>query len=176
MLLMENGRTGCRMTVRVIRSIVLVIMLLMAATGAEGALRIGNTLPTMTLPALAGAPVRIPESLRGKVVVLHFWAIGCSSCREEMPAMDLLYGTYRKKGLEVLAVNVGQRKEAVRSFASELKISYPILLDEEKKSAGLYEVTGVPRTYVIDRNGVIRYKIIGGATMETLKKLVLSLL
>jgi peroxiredoxin len=90
--------------------------------------------------------------------------------------MDGLYGKYRRKGLEVLAVNVGQKNEAVKAFAAELGVSYPILIDMDGKSAVLYGVTDVPRTYVIDRSGVVRYRILGGATPEMLKKLILSLL
>ena len=64
----------------------------------------------------------------------------------------------------------------MRSFAAELGVSYPLLIDAEGKSAAIYGVTDVPRTYVIDRSGIVRYRILGGATPETLKKLILSLL
>jgi len=93
-----------------------------------------------------------------------------------MPAMNDLYGRYQRKGLEILAVNVGQRRESVKAFAVELGVSYPILIDLDGKSATLYGVTDVPRTYVIDRSGVVRYRILGGAAPEILKKLILSLL
>ena len=155
---------------------VLLLTLLAAAGSANAAPRIGDTMPSITLSGVDGVPVRIPEGLKGRVIVLHFWQIGCSSCRLEMPAMDGLYGKYRRRGLEILAINVGQKKETVKAFAAELGVSYPILLDMDGKSAALYGVTDVPRTYVIDRNGVVRYRIIGGATPEMLKKLILSLL
>lgn len=156
----------------------LFLLLLTAGAGsAEAAApRIGGVLPSITLPGLKGEPVRIPESVRGKVVILHFWQVGCSSCKLEMPAMDGLYNQYRRRGLEVLAVNVGQKKETVRTFAAELAVSYPLLIDADGKIAALYGVTDVPRTYVIDRKGIVRYRILGGATHETLKKLILSLL
>jgi len=154
----------------------ILLALLAVAWSAEAALRIGNVLPPVTLPGVDGAPVRISESGKGKVVILHFWQVGCSSCKLEMPAMDDLYGKYRRKGLEVLAVNVGQKKEIVRAFAAELGASYPILVDVDGKGAALFGVTDVPRTYVIDRKGIVRYRILGGATPETLKKLILSLL
>lgn len=139
-------------------------------------MRIGNVVPQATLSGINGVPVRIPESVKGKVVLLHFWQVGCSSCKLEMPAMDELYKQYQRKGLEVLAVNVGQKKEIVRTFAAELGASYPILIDVEGKGAALFGVTDVPRTYVVDRNGIVRYRILGGATPATLKKLILSLL
>ena len=154
---------------------VLLLTLLTAAGSANAALRIGSKLPPVTLSGIDGTSVRIPESLKGKVVILHLWQIGCSSCKLDMPAMDLLYSNYRRKGLEVLAVNVGQKKETVKAFAAELGVSYPILIDPDEKSARLFGVTDVPRTYVIDRSGVVRYKILGSATPEMLKKLILSL-
>jgi cytochrome c biogenesis protein CcmG, thiol:disulfide interchange protein DsbE len=167
---------GCRQRKGSVRLSLILLGFLAAAFPAEAALKIGSPLPPVTLPGIDGTPVRIPDSFRGKVVILHFWQVGCSSCRLEMPAMDELYGKYRRKGLEVLAVNVGQKKEVVRAFAAELGVAYPLLIDAEGKGAALYGVTDVPRTYVIDRSGIVRYRILGGATPETLKKLILSLL
>lgn len=90
--------------------------------------------------------------------------------------MNDLYLQYRRRGLEILAVNVGQKRETVQGFAAEIALSYPLLIDAEGKSAALYGVTDVPRTYLIDRKGIIRYRILGGMAPEALKKLVLSLL
>ena len=160
---------------RALNQILIVLLLLMAPGMAGAALRIGDIVPSINLAGVNGATFKIPESLNGKVVVLHFWQIGCTSCRLEMPAMDNLYNKYRGKGLEILAVNVGQRKETVKSFASDLGVSYPILIDVDGKSASLYGVTDLPRTYLVDRSGIVRYRILGGATPEMLKKLILSL-
>lgn len=125
---------------------------------------------------MTGSSIRIPDDVRGKVVVLHFWAVGCSSCREEMPALDALYTRYRKKGLTVLAVNVGQRREVVKSFLDGLRVSYPVLLDPGRSMAREYDVAGVPRTLILDRNGIIRFKIVGEANGEILQKYITSLL
>lgn len=173
-----NGRDGKRngQWIGALWMLLLLLILPAAAWPAGAALRIGGALPSISLPDLKGIPVRIPESVRGKVAILHFWQVGCSSCALEMPAMDGLYDQYRRRGLEILAVNVGQKKETVQTFAVELAVSYPLLIDANGKSAALYGVTDVPRTYVIDRKGVVRYRILGGATPETLKKLILSLL
>ena len=172
----EAGQKGGKVLKKASWLSALLLIFLISAGPAVAALRIGSTLPPATLPAASGASIRIPDSIRDKVVVLHFWQIGCSSCSLEMPALDGLYKKYRNKGLEVLAVNVGQKKEAVKTFAAELRTSFPILIDPEGKIASVYGVTDVPRTYVIDRSGVIRYRILGGATGEMLKKLILSLL
>jgi cytochrome c biogenesis protein CcmG/thiol:disulfide interchange protein DsbE len=151
------------------------LIILLLTIPAEADLRIGSTLPPVLLPAINGSFISIPQSVRGKVVILHFWQVGCSSCALEMPAMNKLYIKYRNKGLEVLAVNVRQKKETVKSFADGLGVNYQILIDAEGKCAALYGVNDVPRTYVIDRYGVVRYRIFGGAGPELLKKLIFSL-
>jgi cytochrome c biogenesis protein CcmG/thiol:disulfide interchange protein DsbE len=176
MMLTQSSQRSCRRWTGVWWTPILFLAFLLFTNGASAALRIGDTIPPVTLSGIDGAPVRIPESLKGKVVILHFWQIGCSSCKLEMPAMDDLYGKYRRKGLEVLAVNVGQKKEAVTAFAAELRVSYPLLIDPDEKNARLFGVADVPRTYVIDRSGVVRYRILGSAMPEILKKLILSLL
>jgi cytochrome c biogenesis protein CcmG/thiol:disulfide interchange protein DsbE len=173
----EASRGKRRRPAAILWTALLLLALFAVACSADAAaLRIGDMAPSMTLSGMDGTQVRIPENLRGKVVILHFWQIGCSSCRLEMPAMDQLYGQYRRKGLEVLAINIGQKRETVKAFAAELGVSYPILIDVDGKSAATYAVTDVPRTYVVDRNGVVRYRILGGAKPEMLKKLTLSLI
>lgn len=139
-------------------------------------LRVGDVPPLAALRDLNGTVVRVPTHFRGKVVVLHFWAGGCSSCREELPAMESLHATYGKKGLVILAINVGQRRDTVVQLVRSLGISFPVLLDSDREMAGRYDVYAVPRTYIIDRSGVIRYRILGSANVEMLKKRVLSML
>lgn len=155
---------------------VLLAVLLATAPDAGAAVRIGDLLPPITLDRMGGVPARIPEHFRGKVLVLHFWQMGCSSCRLDMPAMDGLYRRYRGKGLEILAVNVGQGRKEVKAYAANLGVSYPILVDPEGRSASLLDVNDIPRTYIVDRSGVVKYRILGSATPETLKRLIESLL
>jgi len=180
----KRGETKQRRGATALRTLcLLLIAALLASAGAllpraqaRAPLRVGDAPPPIGVADLAGRPLRIPDNVRGKVVLLHFWASGCSSCREEMPAMESLFTRYQKKGLAILAVNVGQPSKAVRSFAAGLKVSYPILVDPDNKAAREYEVVGVPKTFILDRNGVIRYKIVGSAGMASLTKLVSSLL
>ncbi len=161
-------------------AVLLALFLIGNATGVFAAggtpLRVGSNPPRVALTSLTGTTVRVPDDFRGKVLMLHFWAGGCSSCKEEMPAMEKFHRQYGKKGLVILAVNVGQRKDVVRKLAKEMGISYPVLLDPDQIMAKNYDVAGVPRTYLVDRKGVIRYKILGSASDATLKKQILSLL
>lgn len=139
-------------------------------------LRAGDVSPIVALRDLNGAVVRFPANYRGKVVILHFWQGGCSSCREELPGMESLYMKYRGQGLAILAVNVGQRRDIVARLVRSFDVSYTFLLDLDKEMAERYNVVALPTTYLIDRSGVIRYRILGSANLELLKKRVLSML
>lgn len=149
--------------------------------GIQGAaqaasLKIGDSAPAITLADLNGHAVSIPEDLTGKAVVIHFWVDSCIFCLEEMPALERLYKEFQGKGLIIVAINVGQTPERVRAFVSKVKVSYPVLLDPDRKMAKTYGVLGFPRTFMLNRKGVIKYKILGDATEEMLKKLVLNIL
>jgi peroxiredoxin len=134
------------------------------------------SLPVGQFQGLKGGSIRLPDAVRGKVAVIHFWSLGCSSCREEMPAMDPLYRKLRARGVEIVAVNMGQGRSEIEKFARETGLSYSLLLDPEKQSVQLYDVAGVPRTIILDRNGTIRFKIIGSTPIELIRKYVTSLL
>src|SRR6185436_6735666 len=110
--------------------------------------------PDFTLVNPAGKKFSLKD-YRGKVVFLNFWATWCGPCREEMPAMDKLYREFKGKGLEIVAVNVKDKREDALKFVKELKISYPIGMDPEGEIGLLYGAWGMPSTYLIDRQGVV---------------------
>ena len=140
-------------------------------------LRVGAPPPEVSLPLLAGGAVRVPGDIRGKVAIIHFWSTGCSTtCRDEMIAMEALYAAYRSRGLMVVTVNVGQKANEVKEFLKGVNPTYPVGLDTDRKAALRYDSVDLPRTFILDRKGLIRYKVIGGASEGTLKKMVLSLL
>ena len=117
--------------------------------------------PNFTLPTLEGTPLGL-DSLRGKVVFLNFWAPWCPPCRHEMPVMEKLYQEFKDSGFEVVAVSVDSKgKEAVASFARELKLTFPILLDREMAVMHQFEVRGLPATFLIDREGRIAQVAVG---------------
>jgi len=157
-------------------SAALALCLLLAAGWCDAAgkapLRIGDVPPAATLPDLNGDPLTIPDGVRGKVVILHFWTDWCTYCLVEMPALESLYNRYRDQGLVVVAVNVGQTKETVAAFLGKVRVTYPVLLDAGTKVTRAYGVLGVPRTFFLDRGGAIRFRVLGDATEETLHKLV----
>jgi DsbE subfamily thiol:disulfide oxidoreductase len=115
---------------------------------------------------------------RGKVVFLNFWATWCESCRDEMPSMERLYREFKGKGLEIVAVNVKDRRQDALAFVKELKLSYPVLMDTEGEVGLLYGAFGLPVTYLIDRKGVVLARLWGPADWYSpeARKLIAALL
>ena len=161
-------------------ALVLVTVLACLAFPADGAervmLKIGDPPPKFSLQDTNGSTVTAPADFVGNTVVVHFWADWCPYCLEEMPVLDKLFQQYKNQGLKVYAINVGQGIDAARSYVSKVKITYPVLLDTDGKTAKSYGVLGLPRTFFIDRKGNIKYKLLGEASGETLRKLVLNTL
>jgi len=141
----------------------------------------GDTPPDFTLTSLDGEDVTLSE-LRGKKVVLNFWATWCPPCKAEMPHMQNYYEQYAKKdNVEIIAVNLTEAErdvtedakiDSVMTFRESFDLTFPILLDQ-KNSAGLaYQVITIPTTYFIDSNGYIQRAIKGPMNVEMLKSYV----
>ena len=100
---------------------------------------------------IKGQPWRLKD-LRGKVVVVNFWATWCPPCRKEMPDLQSLYKIYRDKGLIILAIS-DEDASKVKPFVSQEDVKYPILLDPGRKVSDLFQIQGLPRTFVYGRDG-----------------------
>ena len=123
---------------------------------------IGNPAADFSLTDMQGKQVTLAQ-FRGKVVILNFWATWCPPCREEMPSMESLSQQYKDQGLVLLAVNVEEDGfQAVSSFLNKTPYSFPILLDTAADVQNLYQVYRFPESFLIDRNGILVDKIIGG--------------
>jgi peroxiredoxin len=131
--------------------------------------REGFSAPDFTLDTLEGGQVTLSE-LRGKVVMVNFWATWCPPCRAEMPAIEKVYRAYRDLGLEVLAVNTtNQDSEAeAAAFVRELGLTFPIPLDLTGAVSAAYNLRGLPSTYFIGADGVIESVVVGGPMSEAL--------
>jgi cytochrome c biogenesis protein CcmG/thiol:disulfide interchange protein DsbE len=142
----------------------------------EAAVRVGDIAPKFTLSDIKGNRVEIPSCFRGKVAVIHFWASWCPTCRGEMKALELLYGTYGEKGVTPCSIGIGEKKETAASYLKNLTISYPVLLDPGSSTRKPFGVAGIPTYFVLDREGAIRNKILGKADPKGLDRIVRSLL
>ena len=118
------------------------------------------------LQDLAGKNVKL-SSLRGKVVFLNFWATWCGPCRSEMPSMQRMYEKLGGQGLEILAVDLQEGKDQVQSFARELGLRFPILLDSTGVVGAQYNARAIPTTYLFDRKGFIFARAVGAREWDT---------
>lgn len=125
-------------------------------------LTVGKVAPDFELPDLKDRDVRLSD-FRGKVVFLNFWATWCKPCKEEMPSMEVLYRNFKDDGLVVLAVSIDRvtTKDDIPPFVNSMDLSFPILVDSWGQTDKEYKLMGVPETYIIDQDGVLREKIIG---------------
>ncbi|MGA2235985.1 MAG: TlpA disulfide reductase family protein [Terriglobales bacterium] len=107
--------------------------------------------PEFTLKDLSGKTWTFAE-LRGKVVLVNFWATWCPPCRKEMPELETLYGRFSSKGLVVLGIS-DEEAAKVEPFIRERKVSFPVLLDPGRKVNEMFVVEGIPKSFVYDREG-----------------------
>ena len=132
--------------------------------------RVGFLAPDFSLERLDGGDLITLSDLRGKVILVNIWASWCPPCREEMPAINRVYQEYESQGFEVLAVNTTYQdnEEDAAAFAQNLGLTFPILLDRTGEIRQLYLLRGLPSSYFIDREGIIRSVVVGGPMTETL--------
>ena len=149
---------------RLVSIFLLLSFITMAACSREEAPRPameGTPAPDFTLPDLAGQKTRLSD-LKGKVVLVNFWATWCPPCREEIPSMANLNRLMAGKPFRMLAISIDQGgKGVVEAFFRNSGTALPTLLDVDGTASRLYGTTGVPETFVIDRKGVIIKKVIG---------------
>ncbi|GHH99108.1 redoxin domain-containing protein [Neobacillus kokaensis] len=130
------------------------------------ALTIGAKAPDFELKTLNGESVRLSD-LKGKKLMLNFWATWCGPCKAEMPEMEEFYKS-ADKDIKILAVNIDPQLD-VKGFVDEYKITFPVLLDTEDAVNTKYQVISIPTTYFIDSNGIIQNKFVGTMKLDDMK-------
>ncbi len=124
--------------------------------------------PDVSVVSIANGSTLKLSDLKGKVVLLNFWATWCPPCREEIPSMMKLNGFMAGKPFQMVAISIDEGgKQSIESFFKETGFSLPTYLDESGASSKSYGVTGVPETFIIDKQGVLIKKIIGGAAWDS---------
>lgn len=156
------------------------LVILLWVLSGPGSVRAADSLvnrpaPTFSLPDLQDAPIRLAH-YRGQVVLLNFWATWCAPCRIEMPRFVEWQRRYGPQGLRVIGVSVDDSDSPVRAFADKLHLNYPVVMG----NAGLGEryggIYGVPVTFLIDRNGIVRARFDGEPDLDLLETRIRSLL
>lgn len=145
------------------------------ATPGAAAPVVGHYAPAITVIDLSGNAVKL-SSLHGKVVALNFWYAACEPCKLEMPALERSYEKYKGKGFVVLGVDMTDDAATTSAFVKAIGVTYPIVRDQSLQTVVAFNVTATPSTFFIDRDGVIRTKVVGALDMTTLDSSLNSLL
>lgn len=121
--------------------------------------------PEFSLVDAGGKTHRLAD-YRGRPVIVNFWATWCPPCREEMPSMQRGWEQVRDEGVAMLAINVGEDEETVAAFAASYAVDFPLLLDPDSAVVQSWPVKGLPTTFVVDPEGRLVYRAIGGRAWD----------
>jgi cytochrome c biogenesis protein CcmG, thiol:disulfide interchange protein DsbE len=129
---------------------------------ADGRVEVGLPAPAYATISLAGDSVSL-ASQKGKVVLLNIWATWCHPCRGEIPELQAIHTRYRDRGLELIGVSVDTdgADDAIRTFMKDFKMTFPVWRDPDERISTQFLAVGVPATFLIDRQGVLRWRKTG---------------
>ncbi len=154
------------------RQIILALFILLLVTSGCGDRKysaghptLGKAVPEFTLHDLSGRTWRLAD-LKGKVVMINFWATWCPPCRGELDSMQRLYRR-PEKNFQMLTVLVNDSPANGAELVRRKKYTFPVLLDPEGNVGRDYGITGVPETFIIDTEGILRERIIGGDNWDS---------
>ncbi len=136
---------------------------------------IGTPAPDFELQTIDGETYRLSD-LKGKAVLINFWASWCPPCRAEMPTLQAAYEQYESEGLVILAVNLNEPELAIRSFQEDYGITFPIVVDKQDRVSRMYDIVPLPTTYFVDRDGIVQGKWTGELRMPQLEMLLKKIL
>ncbi len=132
------------------------LALVLLVTSSVSALVPGDAPPVIDIPDQAGKKVDLNE-LKGKVVLVDFWASWCGPCKQEMPVLEELHKKYVKQGLVIVGINIDSNAKKMNNFLKGIPVSFRIVHDRKLAVAAKYGPETMPSTYFIGRDGTIRY-------------------
>ncbi len=160
-------RTPLRNKLRSALGLVLAGSLSLAVFHAFGAVKVGETFPDLSSFKLEG---KVPEGLKGKVVMIDFWASWCGPCKHSFPAMEELHKKYNEKGLVIVAINVDENKADMEDFLKKNAATFAVVRDAGQKLVERAGIATMPSSFLIDRDGKVRFVHTGFKGAETRKQ------
>lgn len=157
----------------------MVILAISVANHAQESLTLLKDKPPakgFQLQDMDGNMVKLSD-FKGKPIIINFWATWCPPCRAELPSMNRAWAKVKDKNVAMLAVNVGEDEDTIFSFMGDYPIEFKVLLDQSGKTTGEWPIKGLPTTFVVDPQGRLVYRAIGGREWDSdeLLKQVLQL-
>lgn len=157
--------------------LLLLIIAALNACNKRGGLQIGDTVPSATLSDFHGKSLTLPQDLKGRVILLRFWSLECEFCdKETVMGLESLYQKYRQRGFMPVAVNVSSIDPDDERLKDFEQLTFPMVVDERGIVAKKFGVIGLPTSFVIDREGVLREKLTGEAGLDELERLFTTIL
>jgi len=136
------------------------LLIIGCTAGSEPTATVGKAAPDFELQNLDGQSISLSD-LKGKPVLVNFWATWCTPCVSEMPYIQEIHEDWSDRGLMVLAINMGESSSKVEQFLQKHNLSLPVLLDTKQVVARRYGIRAIPTTFFIDKDGIVRNKVIG---------------
>lgn len=143
----------------------------------EPGLQEGNRVPNFQLKTLDGKDVQLSD-MKGKKVILNFWATWCPPCKAEMPHMQEFYKEQKGKNVEILAINLTTAEKdpkGIERFVKDYGLTFPILLDSTGEIGDAFQAFTIPTSYLIDTNGIIHKRIVGPMDKDMMTGLINSM-
>lgn len=154
---------------RLLLALVLLVAAFAAACERKGGVRIGDTAPAIVATDLAGNAVN-PARLKGKTVVVYFWTDSC--CGDSLKKLGPFYSRHKDKAFEFIAINELDSRQAIASYAARHNLAFTMLSDEGSALFNAFNVMGFPTVLILDRQGVVREKVLGDMQTAKLEKLI----
>ncbi|WP_369900403.1 thiol-disulfide oxidoreductase ResA [Bacillus manliponensis] len=166
---MMNSRLLFRITILSILVVAIGFTLYQGVFKDKEKAQIGEEAPNFAVTDLNGNEIELKD-LRGKGVFLNFWGTWCKPCEKEMPYMNELYPEYKEKGVEILALDADETELAVKNFVARYDLQFPVAIDKGQEILKTYNVTPLPTSFLIDKDGKIVKKITGSLTKEQIEE------
>jgi thiol-disulfide isomerase/thioredoxin len=140
------------------RAFVAVVLTMTLSVACFAGLKQGDPLPDLASFKLEG---KLPESLKGEVILLDFWASWCGPCKTSFPVMEDLNKKYASQGLTIVAISVDEKQENMQRFVKSTKVSFSVVRDAQHKLVAAADIKAMPTSFLIDRSGKIRMIHVG---------------